>query len=170
MAYDPTKLLQQLENRLLSDSEYALRRERYGLDDSDSKCDRPGIEYMELYVRAVFAGIYPSPKALLRIAFGLNKFIAAKGDLTLEDAFELKSKQRIGNPSAQLARERFKNNYLFEMAAYRASRPNASLIEAAEYVRNLLEIRSPDCETMVNYYSDGNWREWEKYVPKTPGK
>ena len=56
------------------------------------------IDVIRQFTLLVKAGITPPPNILVAVALSFGKYISASGELSLDVAFNLKPKQRVGHP------------------------------------------------------------------------
>lgn len=84
------------------------------------------------YARSAFlTGALPNAETLLFIALSIDRYIEGKGGVTLDEAFQLRSRPKAGNPSRQAATRNEKGSALLDMAFLRAENPRMSLAHAA---------------------------------------
>lgn len=115
--------------------------------------------------QALMGGALPDAETLEYIALSLNKYIRKKGEISLDEAFGLKSKPKAGNPSRQFANEIDINNMLFDMACIRRDNPNISIEEAALQVCEKQNNHDKSA-TLCREYSRGKWKNIESLIPK----
>lgn len=120
-----------------------------------------------MYAKQAFLqGALPELNTLLYIALSFEKYIQGKGDISLDEAFQLQPKPKAGNPSKQYASENHYNNLLFEMACLRADK-KISIEDAAFEVCERQEEDAVDmASTLCRKYSSGNWKNIESFIPK----
>lgn len=159
---DPTDKLHHWELALLSDPEYAGTCKRIGRPAireqmMDRDFDPNDLDWMQHFRSALQAGVFPDIAALVYVGNAFARYIGGAGRRSLDEAFNLKSRQRAGNPSAVLSEKEQRNRYCGEMLEYLKRHPRASQPAAAEYASACLDLQKPDIETMVKYF-----REWRR--------
>jgi len=92
------------------------------------------IEYVDYCAQALLMGALPNAETLLTIAIAMNRYVDAEGRLTLDEAFGLVSRHKIGNPSKQRAMRNKRLSLLFDIAMLLAANPDLSMEEAASQV------------------------------------
>jgi hypothetical protein len=144
---------------LLNDPEYLAIYERIGTPaQRDEKATV--IDRLKAFRTNIAAGIFPDSNTLAFVATGFAKYLEAarQGEyLSLDDAFGLPSKQRVGNPAKSDAAEEAKIQRCFAMREHLTRNPGATRLQAAEAVQRELDMESPECETMVRDYA-----EWKR--------
>ena len=119
------------------------------------------FEHILYASQAFLSGALPEAETLCFVALSLDKYIRGEGKLSLDEAFGLKSKPKIGNPAKQYAHKNSINGRLFEMAWLRATE-EISIEQAALRVWD--ELDSTDAGTLTRQYSRGKWSEVEKKI------
>ena len=110
--------------------------------------------------QALLSGALPNADTLAFIALALDKYITSEGELSLDEAFRLKSKPRAGNPSRQYTRQNEKNSKLFDMAWLRAADPRLTIeAAAAEVCAHDPELN--EVGDLKRSYSRGKWKAVE---------
>lgn len=133
-----------------------VRFERFGAAlDGDSPFHR--IRYCS---QAFLSGALPDAKTLEYVAIALNKYVTREGEISLDEAFGLKSKPKAGNPSRQASQYQKQTNLLGDMAMMRGCDPKLTLAQAAEIA--LHGDESIKVETLVRAYSRRRCKVWEK--------
>jgi len=92
------------------------------------------FEQILSFRHAVLSGALPDAETLACIAFSFDRYISKHGELSLDEAFKLRSKPKAGNPSAQYSRGNEINSLLFNMACLRANDKSISIEKAAGMV------------------------------------
>jgi hypothetical protein len=100
--------------------------------------------------QAFLSGALPDAKTLEYVAIAFNKYVTRVGEISLDEAFGLKSKPKAGNPSRQAAQHLKMNNLLATMAQLRGGDPKLSLAKSAEMA--LCGDESIEAETLVREY------------------
>jgi hypothetical protein len=119
---------------------------------------------------ALLTGALPNAETLEYIAISFDKYISQKGQISLDEAFGLKSKPKAGNPSRQYANKTTINNMLFDMACIRRDNPNITIENAALQICEVSNNHDKS-STLCREYSRGNWADIEALIPKvTKGK
>ena len=108
------------------------------------------LKTLEMYVNF---GRTPPHEILTAISENYRDFLDAKGQKTLDQAFNYTRKQRVGNPAKQAhqSAERFKQMIYIECMTLRE--PNTSKTEHAENYIARFNIEKVDADSMVRYAS-----------------
>lgn len=113
------------------------------------------FENIQYTSQAFLAGGLPNAETLEYIAISFDKYIRKKGEISLDEAFGLKSKSGVGNASALYDKENEVNGLLFKMAYQIAqsklNRKRLSRLSAANIVLSD-EKYSPS--TLEDYYKE----------------
>jgi len=128
--------------------------------------DDSPLSRLEYFEAALLMGALPDADTMFFVGDAIYKYVDGKGAISLDQAFGLKSKQKVGNPSKQRATSQQLGNLLYAMACYRVDNPGATLADAAEDIASRFGIGKPDCETLVRYYSRRGWGKVEKMIPR----
>jgi len=132
-----------------------IRFERFGM-----KLDKPTpFHQIEYCAQALLSGALPDVESLLFVAIALNNYVTREGELSLDEAFGLKSKPKAGNPSRIAAQHQKMTNMLGRMSMMRGGNPKMTLAKAAEIA--LCGDESIKVETLVRAYSRRRCKEWE---------
>ena len=153
-SYDPLEKLA----ALVAHAGALPQQKRFDLTGHKIRRNPEPFDHVEHCSQALLSGALPSPETLLFVAIGLDRYVEAKGDLTLDEAFELRSKRKIGNPSKQRATKNTRLSLLWDMAQQRADDPSLTLPEAAVKVAGN-DPTGNFVETLV--------REFKRYGCKT---
>lgn len=133
-----------------------VRFERIGTKlDEDSPFHK--IRYCS---QAFLSGALPDAKTLEFVAVALNKYVTREGEISLDEAFGLKSRPKAGNPSRQAAQNQKQTNVLMDMAMMRGCNPKLSLEKAAEIA--LHGDVSIEVATLVRAYTRRRCKLWEE--------
>ncbi len=167
----PYRWLQDAHTLLATDNDYLFRSNRIGAtasndsrEDLDTRLDP--IESIEQFRIAVTNGVVPSPNILIFVCNCFAKYLEANGRLSLDEAFRMKSKQRVGNPAQQRNDRRIKEEYLFRMSQFRAEHPEASIETAAEacYGGPVPDRDQGYVSTMAREYKRDGWTDVERMI------
>ncbi len=109
------------------------------------------LKTLEMYVNF---GRTPPHEILIAISERFRDYLDAKGQKSLDQAFNYISKQRVGNPAKQThqSAERFKQMIYIECMTLRE--PNISKIEHAENYIARFHSEKLDPDSMVRYTND----------------
>lgn len=149
---------------------YRFHRERLGSPESGDEAvnhlgEQDPVGVLTRFRSAVAGGVFPDIGALLFVANRFAAYLEKKGELTLDEVFNLKPKKRVGSPLQRQEKKREEEDFLFRMAAHRAKNPRASLAQAAEAVCTEHEKDDENlCDRMVRYYQLEGWRKLEKWM------
>jgi hypothetical protein len=155
---------------LHNDPEYTSTCERIGLAAgrdalSQDTFDSSDLAWMRQFHSALSAGVFPDAAQLLFVANAFKKYLAAGGEISLDKAFGLGSRQKAGNPSAKAGRDEALNRRCYEIHEYLELNPKATQEQAAESVQASLGT-DVDVETMVR-----DFRRWKRSLfPEDSGK
>jgi len=159
MTSTPEDLLQHWMMVLLEDPEYLAIYERTGTPaQRDEKATV--IDRLTAFRMNIKAGIFPDSNTLAFVGNCFARYLEAahqRQHLSLDDAFGLPSRQRAGNPARRAAAEEERDRRSWEIYNHVVRNPGATQLAAAEAVQRLLDIDTPDCETMVRDYAD--WKQ-----------
>src|SRR5262249_1299621 len=137
---EPVNPVDQLHHCLMvlmgADPEYQKRCEPTGVaatrnqfNDPDRAFDPNDLTWMEGFHSALRNGVFPDVTALVYVANAFRTYVDAAGELSLDEAFGLKSRQRKGNPSKQLAKDEALGLQFTAMLEYRRDHRGASVQE-----------------------------------------
>jgi hypothetical protein len=111
---------------------------------------RSPLEKIDYCSQALLFGALPDVETLLFVAEAFYRYVHSDGTISLDEAFRLKSKPKVGNPVRQRDRERKIAGLLFSMALHRACNPKVSIAKAAEAA--LGNDESIEVETLKREY------------------
>ncbi len=181
----PFDHLQDAHTLLVADKDYRSRYDRIGAAATenawDDQEDKPNpVQVLESFRTTITAGVIPDTNTLIFVAKCFAVYLEGKGKVSLDVAFGMPSKQRVGNPAQHKAKLDDEGQYLFRMAVYRGKNPEKTIRDAA--VKIYLEdhakpgaTEEPNNEalsdealkfidTMTGYYSTRGWTETEKQM------
>ena len=140
---------------LLNTPEYAGIYNRLGTMTYLDAGNPSSLDRLRMFCSAISAGIYPTSRTLVFIADCFEKYLESAG--SLDDAFELKSKQKSGHP-LKLEKSRDEQSRRWRMMfEFLHNNPDATQIQAAEYVKRELDrlgIDAPSEDTIVRQFND----------------
>lgn len=114
------------------------------------------LQAVTSFSRCVFAGVTPPPSLLAKVAEAFNGYLKARGQLTLDRAFDLQTKQKVGNPFKHRAAQARRGQILHDMWALRKEREAKgeplSILKAASEVINRLSL-SDEEDALTRDYS-----------------
>lgn len=114
---------------------------------------------------AVRAGLPVHPDTLTWVADAFSKYIKGAGSLTLDEAFDCKSRQSVGNASQSEAIKEARLRRCWTMRIYLHEHPKKTQTEAAEAVKNIhgekLDVDSM-CREYRAYFRDQNFRDQKR--------
>ena len=91
---------------------------------------------------AVRAGLPVHPDTLAWVADAFSKYIEGRGCLTLDEAFDCKPRQSVGNPSQHEPLKEARMIRCWAMLKYLHEHPKTTQTKAAEAVKNILGEKS----------------------------
>jgi hypothetical protein len=149
---------------LVRDPEYRATWERIGAavqraENEDGKPAASPLDRLKHFRVAIAAGIYPDSHTLAFVQRAFAKYL--DGARSLDEAFGLKSRQRVGNPAQHDTANEARNRRCYEMYVYLKTHPEESQAQAAEAVQRSLD-ETVDVETMVRNYA--TWKRWFERV------
>jgi hypothetical protein len=168
---------------LVADPEYRSICERIGLaatrdqfNDPERRPDPTDLSWMEGFTSALRNGVFPDPTVIAHISNCFSRYLLpdVKGKfLSLDEAFDLKPRQRAGTPAAGAAKRQQRDRYCHEMFAYLERRKDqGSALDAAQYAITVLDLTPPngaDIETMLETMVR-NYSAWRKSLPQVAKK
>lgn len=117
--------------------------------------DKP-LNVLRSFSTLVFGGTTPPPNMLVFIAERLKAYLEGDGEITLDEAFNLQSKQRIGHPLKHNKNQEKRMRILYSMFELRnkAKRENRklSIESAASEALNVLGITDVNEDSLVKNY------------------
>ncbi len=154
-SHSPSDWLQELLE-YIQNFKYQSRFLRVGMKPPSNMLPFEKIRYAS---QAFLAGALPSAETLEYIAVSFEKYISREGEISLDEAFELRSTPSQGNPSRKYAHDNFLNNVLFEMSYLRAqnkmTKKRMSLEKVADAV--IPPEFTYSIDTLVSYYKKRKW-------------
>lgn len=154
---------------LIADDEYRARYERTGDSPREDAFDDPAappepIDVIEDFRYSVHNGLMPNPNALIFVANCIAAYLESKGKISLDEAFGMKSKQRVGNPAQHREKQSQDDEFLSRMSQYRADNPSATIEDAARACHEGPWNADAEtyCETMAKLYSKNGLTAMEK--------
>ena len=160
-SYSPKDRLQELLE-YIQKFKYQDKFLRFGRKPSP---DMSSFEKIQYASQAFLSGGLPNAETLEDIAISFDKYIRKKGEITLDEAFGLKSTPKAGKPSKQFAQKNMMNSMLFSMACIRRDNPSISVEKAALQVCDR-ENNYEKSSTLCREYSRGKWGDIEALIPK----
>jgi len=97
----PEQWLQHWETILLSHGEYEFASRRIGTPAQRAEID--ALDRLKHFRAALAVGIFPDSHTLAFVAQGFAKYLEGGGKCSLDDAFGLESRQKVGNPAKRAA-------------------------------------------------------------------
>jgi len=172
-----SKQVQQLRDAylcMLAERDYRFRYDRIGAPAMEDAFDDPehppeSVDLLEHFRTAVQNGVYPAPNLLIFVANCFGKYLEARGELSLDDVFNLHSKQKVGSPLQAREKRSEDDEILMAMALHRGANPKASIADAADAAIKRLGINDSTGnigERMQRYYK----RLWSKMEKQMEGK
>ncbi|WP_261543586.1 hypothetical protein [Burkholderia multivorans] len=120
------------------------------------------IGLIRRFVDCIFAGALPPTDVLVDVAEKFSVYLERAGDLTLDQAFSLQSKQRIGHPLKNLAKKQQRAQIIYFMAMKRLSAEvqgvELSIEKAASEVINEFGLDESE-DTLTKAYSQAKPEE-----------
>lgn len=105
---------------------------------------------IKLFTSYLAVGVYPPSEVLFNIAASFAEYL--DNDQSLESAFGVVAKQKVGTPVKEEQDKRLRQDVLFRMAVYRVEDENLTIEEAAERVCYKLGVDKPEPETFARHY------------------
>lgn len=139
---------EQLENKM---------KKAVAVSLAENSGDKP-LYVLQSFSNCVFSGATPPPNVLVFVAEGLASYFDNAGELTLDEAFNLQAKQRIGHPLRQQQAKHKRGRVLYYMWRLRrqAEQENRTLsIErAAGEAINTLDLTDVSEDSLSKSYSE----------------
>ena len=168
---NPYQQLHDAYLRMLNDKEYLFRYQRIGASSMEKAWDDPAtkpdpLDPLVNFRTSVANGVFPGAKALIYVANCFAMYLESKGEMTLDQAFDLAPKQRSGHPLRRVSKQEKDDEFLSSMAEYRALNPQATIEGAASalYPASENHDAAEYVERMVRYYHERGWRKLEKQM------
>jgi hypothetical protein len=111
------------------------------------------LDNLSAFQDCIFSGATPPPKVLIFIAERIQKYLLADGNISLDRAFNLGKKPKVGHPLewANAKKERGRIHWMI----YRKCRDeDISIQKSAKAVHAALEIKGIAPESLAKEYSD----------------
>jgi hypothetical protein len=172
----PHEWLRDAHMLLVSDDDYRARYKRSGASVTENAWDDPTnkpqpLQCIEWFRTAVAAGVIPDANTLIFVANSFAVYLEGKGNASLDVAFKMPSKQKVGNASQHKAKRDDDEMFLFRMANYRRQHPKATVLEAADAcfesprdTKKQNDAASKFISTMADYYKKNGWTNLEKMM------
>lgn len=118
------------------------KRLKKGIEVSfaENSGDKP-LDVLRAFSSCIFAGVTPPPRVLVFVAECLASYFDNTGGITLDEAFNLQSRQRIGHPLKQQQSQHKRGRILYYMWQLR---------KQAEYENRTLSIENAAGEAINN--------------------
>ncbi len=138
-------------------------------------CEDPNpVDQVEHFAQALLSGALPDAETLMFVAESFFRYIDNGGvdpetgkPFSLDDAFTMPPRRRVGNPAQIRRRDRELGSLLFDMVCLKTDNPSMSLLDAAE---NVLPSNhaSYTPETLVRYYNENGFHLLK--IPSLPSE
>lgn len=127
--------------------------------------DMSPFEKIQYASQAFLSGGLPNAETLEDIAISFDKYIRKKGDISLDEAFGLKSVSGVGNASAAYENENEMNGLLFEMAYQIAqSKLNGKRLSRLNAANIVLSDKKYSPSTLEDYYKRKRYQKISKML------
>lgn len=186
----PFDHLQDAHMILMADKGYRVRYDRIGAAATENAFDDPKekpdqVQVLESFRTAVAAGVIPDPNTLIFVANCFAMYLDrtgkpdTNGRVSLDLCFGMPSKQRVGNPAQQKAKQKDDEWYFFLMARHRREYPDSTIQKASEIAYaeindepRITQKQNDEAlstiERMAGYYSKEDWGWVEQMSSSTP--
>jgi hypothetical protein len=105
--------------------------------------DNSSADFIKMFRDCIFLGLTPPAMALVRIAEAFDSYLKDASTLSLDEAFRLKGKPRIGHPLKVKKHDQQKASMFFAISILRKLK-NLSIMDAAGELINLWDIEAED--------------------------
>jgi hypothetical protein len=120
------------------------------------------IDTIRQFTSCVYGGVMPPPNILIALAEAFSTYLDGAGASTLDAAFALQARQKIGNPLKNRMHKEERATVLFKMWQLRhaseAAGKKISILDAAGLLINELNLEESE-DTLSKAYSEANFDE-----------